>query len=136
MKPRRHFEGLGPFEGLRPRFLKTGHRGTSCSLNRMCSKPHVLEPLTRSWVSRFMGCLSKVVADSERWLLWQQCVVLPGCPDAKPPTGALMEQLLDRLQPLPLQELDPRLRALLVLDAPWPQVLFWGCRLVCIVLGV
>jgi len=71
-----------------------------------------------------MACLGKVMADSERWLLWQQCVVLPSCAEAKSPTGTLMELLVDRLTPLPLQALDPRLRGLLRLDAPWTLVWF------------
>ena len=40
-------------------------------------------------------------------------------------SGVEIALLMDRLQPLVLQALDPRLDSLLRVDAPWPQLLEW-----------
>ena len=40
----------------------------------------------------------------------------------KGPSGAEVAGLMNRLKPLPLQQVDPRLESLLTVDAPWPQV--------------
>ena len=80
-----------------------------------------IKPLRRavevSWKPRFLSSLQKLVAESERWLLWQQCITGPKTPD-----GPVMEHLMERIRPLPMQELDARLGGLLRLEAPWPQV--------------